>query len=442
MFTMAGMGVALGPWPAVRRAHGMQFVTRQDAAHADPGAVALLEGAVKEMMDRSRKNAADPRGWLSNARAHADFCAAPSNAELQVHFCWWFLSWHRAYLIVTERKLREMTGKSAIAFPYWNWSSDRAIPAAYANEGSPLAAALRHTPRRPITDGEVDYFRSDPVRSKLGVAALGAARFQAADEREIGSSFGGIARPNETKRYGNSRLEGVPHGPIHNYVGGYMADFETAARDPIFFAHHGNLDKLWEIWRSDPEKRATEPRDLEFLKHQFPFSWIDGSTTLISVEETLSTERLGYRYDSLSVFRGAPPPLLETAELKARPLRPILTTDVAVPRSVNESRDSSRRYTLVISDIAEPTRPMTVEVRVRRPEDRNAVGVLVGSFSVVLSGGKVVFPDRTLRFDVTDAVRRLRSSSLAVSLVPLSLASEQETVYPPLRYGSIAITTD
>jgi Common central domain of tyrosinase len=49
------------------------------------------------------------------------------------------------------------------------------------------------------------------------------------------------------------------HGPIHVYVGGVngqgdpgdMTDFETAGRDPIFFAHHANLDRLWEIVKAN-----------------------------------------------------------------------------------------------------------------------------------------------------------------------------------------------
>ena len=85
---------------------------------------------------------------------------------------------------------------------------------------------------------------------------------------------------------------------------------------------------------------------------------------------------------------------------------------------------------------------MTVEVRVRRPDDKKSLGILVGSFAVVLSGGRNIFPDTTLRFDITDAVRRLNTSQVNVSLVPLGLGSEQEGVYPPLRYRSIAITTE
>jgi Common central domain of tyrosinase len=52
---------------------------------------------------------------------------------------------------------------------------------------------------------------------------------------------------------------------------GDMTDFETAGRNPIFFAHHGNLDRLWEIWRKNAANKATEPQTDAFLKHSFVF---------------------------------------------------------------------------------------------------------------------------------------------------------------------------
>src|ERR1700674_4147329 len=82
-----------------------------------------------------------------------------------------------------------------------------------------------------------------------------------------------------------------------------MTDFETAARDPIFFPPHGNLDRLWEIWRKDPARRATEPTSDAFLKHRFPFPWLDGTVMQIAVEETLDTLKLGFVYDNMQVTR-------------------------------------------------------------------------------------------------------------------------------------------
>ncbi len=80
--------------------------------------------------------------------------------------------------------------------PYWNWSSDRTIPTPFAAPESPLAQAVRYTPHRPLRPAEVDRLSHDPALARLGVAALGAAVFQAASPEAIPASFGGVARPN------------------------------------------------------------------------------------------------------------------------------------------------------------------------------------------------------------------------------------------------------
>jgi tyrosinase len=57
-------------------------------------------------------------------------------------------------------------------------------------------------------------------------------------------------------------LEVSPHGGVHVAVGGWMSSFDTAARDPIFWLHHANIDRLWEAWLAlgDP----SIPDSLEF----------------------------------------------------------------------------------------------------------------------------------------------------------------------------------
>ncbi|HEY1632292.1 MAG TPA: tyrosinase family protein [Rhizomicrobium sp.] len=54
-----------------------------------------------------------------------------------------------------------------------------------------------------------------------------------------------------------STLEGLPHNKTHNYIGGYgplnygpygnMTN-NLSPIDPIFFLHHSNMDRLWDVW--------------------------------------------------------------------------------------------------------------------------------------------------------------------------------------------------
>lgn len=59
-------------------------------------------------------------------------------------------------------------------------------------------------------------------------------------------------------------LEGNPHNKVHNNVGGvghimdplnfgYMAD-NLSPVDPLFFLHHSNMDRLWDVWTRKQQK--------------------------------------------------------------------------------------------------------------------------------------------------------------------------------------------
>jgi hypothetical protein len=195
---------------------------RRDAASLaqSPHMLACLEAAIGEMQQRSERDPHDPKGWSANIDAHHAVCAAVANDDAQVHGCWWFLPWHRAFLAVTEWKLRAISGDPSLALPYWNWSSDRTIPAAFAIPTSLLARAARYTPNRPLTSVEVDHLLHDGDLARLGVAALGARAFQAWAPEQIPRTFGGIAKPNAGQWHGRNRLEGIPHTAVHNYIGG------------------------------------------------------------------------------------------------------------------------------------------------------------------------------------------------------------------------------
>ena len=416
-----------------------QTPVRQDIATLPPERLASLEAAIGEMQRRSKVNPDDPSGWRANAWTHTQVCALISNAdEAQVHGGWWFLPWHRAYLAVTEMKLRAISGDPHLAFPYWNWSSDRTIPAPFAEPESPLAQAIRYTPNRPLHPAEVDRLTHDPALARLGVAALGAEIFEADSPERIPASFGGIAKPNAGGWHGRNRLEGIPHTSIHNYVGGERADgslgdmteLATAGLDPVFFAHHANLDRLWERWRRDPQRRATEPTVAAFTDKTFVFPWLDGTIVTISVADTLQMERLGYAYDSLSVFRDETPPAADDAPVDLS-RRPMAVETLWLPSAAS----AAGRYTLKMSGVLPAPRPMTVEMTVAAPGDP-ASAIVVGAFAAGRRHSPAVFPDTEQRFDITAAVKRLATPAVVVSVLPLALSADPIGA-PPFTYDGM-----
>jgi tyrosinase len=64
-------------------------------------------------------------------------------------------------------------------------------------------------------------------------------------------------------------LEGMPHNKIHNYIGGVgnlgpgpfgVMTNNLSPIDPIFFLHHSNMDRLWDVWT-----RKQKSLDLPYL---------------------------------------------------------------------------------------------------------------------------------------------------------------------------------
>ena len=44
-------------------------------------------------------------------------------------------------------------------------------------------------------------------------------------------------------------MEGNPHGRAHTLWTGFLFDPKTAARDPLFYLLHANVDRLWARWQ-------------------------------------------------------------------------------------------------------------------------------------------------------------------------------------------------
>lgn len=256
------------------------------------------------------------------------------------HSNWWFLPWHRCYLYCFERILRWASGNSKLTLPYWNYTAadQRILPAAFR---TPTISATDTTPN-PLYLPSTVLFRDSndnpqifSVREQtlnLGLSSLSESVTNANALRIIPFTNSSPASPRDafgspqacdlTCQCGSGALERVPHNLVHVAIGGsaivsgdairvgFMGDTSTAARDPIFWLHHCQIDRLWESWIKLADGRVN-PTDPAWLTYQFSFYDVgdDGKPVAIGLTpaDVLSTEALGYAYDQLESVPVSPP---------------------------------------------------------------------------------------------------------------------------------------
>jgi len=205
-----------------------------------------------------------------------------------------FLHWHRAYLYEFELKLRAAGHGHDVMLPWWDWLSVPEIPSTYREARDP--------------DGQPNPLYS--VRINDVALQQGQRGAIPGDREEIQ-----LARQPDTARHpglpgtelptksdietvlGYSDIQSFTanledwHGQVHVWVGGHMSDIPFAAYDPIFWAHHAMIDRIWRIWQLKYPDAASLPATLNEEVMQ-PFG--------LSAAGTLDVTTLGYDYASAS----------------------------------------------------------------------------------------------------------------------------------------------
>uniref|UniRef100_A0A6V7QYJ0 Tyrosinase copper-binding domain-containing protein n=1 Tax=Ananas comosus var. bracteatus TaxID=296719 RepID=A0A6V7QYJ0_ANACO len=79
-----------------------------------------------------------------------------------------------------------------------------------------------------------------------------------------------------------------------------MGAFYSAGRDPIFFAHHGNIDRLWYLWRGlgSTHQDFTDP---DWLNSTFLFYDENAQLVRVRVQDCLDTDALRYTYQDVDI---------------------------------------------------------------------------------------------------------------------------------------------
>ncbi len=295
----------------------MAIRIRRDVSTLKPWDDALLWYA-KAVTEMKARLVADPTSWRYQAAIHdyvpgRDPNANPSDrlppiAEQKKfwrqcqHFSWFFLPWHRWYLLYFEQivaaTIVDLGGPADWALPYWNYSGKqpdaRKLPPAFIApqlpNGSPNDLFVANPGRRFGNNGQ-------PVGSEIAVS-LDCLKERTFEPTPMDLGVGGPKTGRNHDISGDvGTLENTPHGSMHGAVGGYMGFFNTAGLDPIFWLHHCNIDRLWVEWRSR-DTRHVDPVDSAWLDTiSFSFHDSTGTERTHTSGEAVDTTKLGYEYD-------------------------------------------------------------------------------------------------------------------------------------------------
>jgi tyrosinase len=291
---------------------------RREVRSLGPGDPTLSHyaDAVAEMEGRSERG--DPTSWLYQAAVHGTEAPSPLAEWNQcTHNTWFFVSWHRIFLYYFETIVRsvikDLHGADAAeswALPYWNYCRGgeyATLPDAFRDDTG--GNALYVAERDPVINagGELEAPSVESDKALGRPEFIGRAMF--GGKREKVTQFG-----EKTSR---GVLEGTPHGTVHDGVGGrggWMANILTAAKDPIFWLHHCNIDRIWAQWVA---QGGANPPEGAWLDQ--PFSFYDAEKNLVAKTcgEVVDTKALDYEYDYVDGIptgaEAAPEPQAEAA---------------------------------------------------------------------------------------------------------------------------------
>jgi tyrosinase len=265
---------------------------RQSVRNMSAGEVKRFRRTMEKLVERS-----DNRGFQFFAGWHG-----VPNAICE-HHNELFLPWHRGYLWHLEIALQDIDPE--VTLPWWNWMDEPGIPKAFEDkrvDGKPnilASAPIRPMgiPRRPNwpTKTKRDPAPVTPPPGSPG--PLGPPLAQTVFPATPTGAWDWVMGANTYTDF-MQRCWRV-HDNIHLWVGGEMLKPEWAAFDPLFWAHHTMVDRLWRVWQHDNPGALPDP-------HTLDRGLVFAKGPVFKVRDMLDVKQLGYEYAGQSASVGGP----------------------------------------------------------------------------------------------------------------------------------------
>jgi len=173
-----------------------------------------------------------------------------------------------------------------------------------------------------------------------------------------------VMQPNDNTQF--SVLEGQPHNKVHNCIGGVgaidpgpygnMTNFLSPV-DPIFFLHHANMDRLWDVWTRKQQVLhlpigPTEDADA-FMNEPFLF-YVGADGTPVgptTAGAVFSTTAFDYDYAAGTGSDYIPKPTLRRPPPKVSAMVDEDSALVALPKALVDRQLAATQASALIAEI-------------------------------------------------------------------------------------------
>lgn len=381
----AGAGVAAAAMPfdlwRSKRAGAAGLVTRYSTS--TPEGVKMLAIYASAVEKMKALPTSDPRSWVFQWYTHWVDGNTTKDAALQATFgsqsspqrdlaaaMWdtcqghgpnpvkYFLVWHRMFVFHFEEIVRSVSGHPEFTLPYWPYDQvdQRSIPTAFRGPGNnPLYVADRN----------------DGINSGAALDADGRSplSFKCMADKSFLPTAGSLSQGF------NANLNQNPHGTVHDDVGTdtNMGMIPFAAKDPVFYMHHCEVDRLWASWNA---AGGQNPTDESWLNQSFTFADANGTMVTATNRDFLSTDALGYQYDTLmNIAPIATPSSFVLAKSSATPL----VLSVGAAATPEKHGHGNMLHSEIAGALALGDTPLTV--RIPQPKSTPLMGTLNKSLS-------------------------------------------------------------
>lgn len=278
---------------------------------------------------------------------------------------------------LTPAQLAQLNTRGYKSFDLvWNdvngFDPDPAVQAGISgNMAYAITCGARYLSR---TNPKLDANTTYDVSLAVILAGLAPVEFYDAN---ILQSFTSSKTPSHNSPAGSfSILEGMPHNNVHNCIGGVgavdpgpygnMTNFLSPV-DPIFFLHHANMDRLWDVWTRKQQGFGLpylpkEP-DLTTLSNEPFLFYVDGNGQPVGPNskagDYLGTDVFDYDYEPGSGEEVVPtaPAAVAAAPAPTARLQATVSENVArvaVPRAAVQAHLAATRPRPLVAAITLP----------------------------------------------------------------------------------------